>query len=153
MGSTRTRCRRPGRPTSTRTRGFPAAAGVAGYKGNEQDADGVDNNNNGLVDEGFIRLTVTPRTGSARSEILAKDVLRASMPDPANPTSWLAPINLSDPLSILPNGGGTKNHGFVITRGAGSADDTLTIVITTAGRLEDKTIYTRQVVETVLLRN
>jgi len=56
-----------------------------------------------------------------------------------------------DPIVVL--AGGVKSPGFYFARGFAPFDDQVEVTVTIAGRLEDGSIYFRQISEIVLLRN
>jgi type II secretory pathway pseudopilin PulG len=110
---------------------------------------GVDDNGNGLVDEGFITKTYTdPSTNQVVTKVVAVDVLADSMPNADG--SWTT-ISSSTPTTIRSDG--LASHGFRFERGTSPSDDQVLVIVTVAAQLSDRTICTRQLREVVLLRD
>jgi len=110
---------------------------------------GVDDNGNGLVDEGMLSRT----EGSSGARVVATDLLSQSMPLSDGTWTTAGAIGLGTIILVNPLFPGETSQGFLFTRAASPNDAKITITITAAGRLPDKTIYARQMTESVLVRN
>lgn len=146
----------------TVTWGFQRAATTNGYKVGES-PNGLDENGNGLRDEGVMLRseTTVPATVTRKGA----DLLLETFPDYADANTvddnangivdetgdkWIRHLTV---LDIAMPFGTMKSRGCWFERGASPRDDQIIVTITAAGKLEDSSIYVRQLRETVLLRN
>jgi prepilin-type N-terminal cleavage/methylation domain-containing protein len=120
-------------------------AGPPVYPAAELDANGIDDNGNGLVDEGYV----TRSEGGSSAIAIATNVLCSSIPNIDGITWTTTPVG-AVAMSLL--GSSMYSQGFRFERGVSPYVDQITVTVTVGGVLPDGTVYTRQLREIVCLR-
>jgi hypothetical protein len=115
--------------------------------------DGQDNNGNGLVDEGYVTRTDKNQPSGEQTQIIAVDVLSGYLPN-LNGTWTQVPLTTAVGTVLAGNTNLLQVYGFRFERTSSPyMSDEIIVTIALAGQLEDGSIYARQIVEHVLLRN